>query len=85
MEGDLEKKILKIHSLNGSIHTSDASNIQWPKSVDPSPTKEEAINVARVEAIKKGKPFREAQGADLRKIEDEAVERYVDDLMEKLL
>jgi len=85
MQDDILRKLERLQSLDGTVHNSDKSNIHWPKSVDPAPTKEEAIARARVESIKKGKHFTEKKGTDIQKAEDDAVERYVDDLLNRLL
>lgn len=81
---DIEDKIKAIRALDETVHDSFNSNVSWPRTTPPSPTPEEAVNEARVEAIKKGKPFKEARGTNVNKAEEDAINRYVDDLLEKL-
>jgi hypothetical protein len=83
MKEDIEDKLQKLKALDGTVLDSFNSNVMWPSS-PPSPTKEDAVDQARADAVKKGKPFTEPKQGDPDEFDDKAVDRYIDDLLEKL-
>lgn len=84
MSDDIIESMQKLQSMDGSVHQSFNSNVMWPKSSPPSPTKEEAVDQARADAIKKGKSFAESKKTDLNEADEKAINKYVDDLLENL-
>lgn len=85
MKDDIIDKLESLAKLDGTLHDTKNSNIMWPSSTDPKSTPEEAVADARVDAIKKDKPFKEPRGTDVPKTSEDAINRYIDDMLEGFL
>lgn len=85
MKDDIEQMLENLRKLDGTIHNSRNSDVMWASDSGVFSTKEEAVSQARTDAVKKGQAFAELPDTNLDDADDEAVERYIDDLLRELL
>ncbi len=85
MFDDLIRNLENMVDLDGTTHDSKSSKVKWGKTVTPYKTRQEAIAAHNADSIKKHKPLFRSQGESEKEIEDKAAEKYVDDLIERML
>ncbi len=82
---DISEKIEKLSSLDGQKIDSFKSTVSFSNKEKLSDSPSEAINQARADALKKGSAFPEPANANKDEIDEDVVNKYVDDLLEDLL
>lgn len=75
----------KFINMDGRKIDSSNNNILFNRSQKISPTKEEAITQARADAMKKGQPFKESEGTDIEEANEDAVNKYIDDMLDRFI
>ncbi len=78
-------KLNDLENLDGQSLDSFNSNIPFSPFQKLSSTPEEALDQARVDAIKRGQDFIEKADIDMEAADDSAAEKYIDDLLDELL
>lgn len=79
------KDIQRATSLDGTIINPKESKEFWSKSVKLYSTREEAMHAHNADSIKKRQPISIPRGLSMNQAANAALDKYVDDLMEKYL
>lgn len=82
---DFLEQLQRIEALDGTTHKSSESKVRWHKFVKPYPTREEAIHAANSDALKKHKSLVPIEGLSNEEVVHKAVDKYVDDLIKRLI
>jgi len=82
---ELDKLFNNIKKLDKQVIDNKNSNIIFPNETKLSKTPEEAVQEGRKEAIKQYRPFDEPNGEATEEEIEDSIERYVKDVLEKLI